>query len=143
MADLFLVVAQTSLDLFGESGEEGRRSETSGKACGFLIMFRQFYSVSNEWRYFSYPKHINCNSLFLQVHQIVCFAVCLGVSLFIVEATAGGVTILDRIEGVESPRGLPLYDVTFNNVILSKSQLLGKSEYACIYGRCDGRNDAS
>lgn len=48
-----------------------------------------------------------------------------GMSVFIVESTKAGVEVLDRIEEVESPRGLPLYDVSFANVLLKKSDMLG------------------
>ena len=113
------------------------------KPVVFSLCFDNFILSRTNGGIFYFP---NISTVFLYFFRLIKLSVlpfALGVSLFIVEATAGGVTILDRIEGVESPRGLPLYDVTFNNVILSKSQLLGKSEYACIYGRCDGRNDAS
>jgi len=49
-----------------------------------------------------------------------------GVSMFIIETTKPGVKISKRLEGIESPRSLPLFDVTFNNVSLHKEDLLGR-----------------
>jgi len=50
-----------------------------------------------------------------------------GCSMFIVEATREGVTVSERIQGIESPRGLPLFDVTFENISLAKGDILGKT----------------
>jgi len=72
MADLFLVVAQTPVDVIGDWKDEG---------C----------------------------------------------SMFIVEAASEGVTVSERIEGIESPRGLPLFDVTFDSITLAKEDILGKT----------------
>lgn len=49
-----------------------------------------------------------------------------GVSMFIVEATEPGVKVSERLEGIKSPRSLPLFDVSFNNVSLNETHLLGK-----------------
>ena len=48
--------------------------------------------------------------------------------MFMVESTTAGVKVLDRLQNVESPRGLPLFDVSFTNVQLNKDALLGKSK---------------
>ena len=52
--------------------------------------------------------------------------------MFIVETTKSGIQVSDRLEGIKSPRSLPLYGVTFNNVNLHHSDLLGRGKDAVI-----------
>ena len=49
--------------------------------------------------------------------------------MFIVEATEPGVKVSERLEGIKSPRSLPLFDVSFNNVSLNETHLLGKGSF--------------
>ena len=101
------------------------RNDRSRRSAYINLSIRQehhFFSPFTISRPTSSPRHpCGSNSDVIQHHPQ-------GVSMFIVETTKSGVQVSDRLEGIKSPRSLPLYGVTFNNVNLHHSDLLGRGE---------------